>query len=83
MSDPIILGNKLHGATVRLMSALHVERICEDELDKAAEGMVPAFEAALEHAHEQASTAWRECVAALDGWTAMLSADKDPQCPKT
>ncbi len=69
--DPLIVGALLMVATTRLMSALHVERICETERDKAADDMVPVFETALEVAHEHTATAWRECVAAVGAWTEM------------
>lgn len=69
-TDSLIVGDRMFGATTRLMAALHVERITETELDKAAPDMVPVFETALEAAHAQTTVAWRECVDALGAWTA-------------
>lgn len=67
----LIVGDRLWSSSSRLMSALHVERIAENERDKAAPDMVPVFDTAIEAAHEQTGNAWRECVAAMGEWTAL------------
>lgn len=77
--DPLIVGDRLFGAANRLMSALHVERIAEDERDKAAADMVSVFDTAIEAAHEYTKAAWRECVDAIGAWAALrLMEPNDP-----
>lgn len=70
-TDPLIVGDRLWGASTRLMAALHVERIAETEMEKAMPDMVPVFETAIEAAHAQTTTAWRECVDALGDWAGL------------
>jgi len=71
MSDPLIAGSRLFGATTRLMAALHMERIGERLLDEAEPSMVPVLQSAADNLHEQTEDAWRDCIAALDAWVAM------------